>query len=130
MIRVKRGMSLEEVAALWRTRTEAMTRSTMDKYYRLRSESGSGGREGLGVYGTYKDRVARDKVRLAVKMLGQAGLPVTESSIRKVTGQSTSTISRYWWPPRPVELDLPPDSGPLPPTIKFPLPDSNSVRRL
>ena len=104
MAKVKKGMSIEEVRQVWLPLAQAKSQEFMDKYY-ARSEH-SGGREGLGVYGLSKERAAREKVRLAVKLLKQAGLEITFSSIGRVTGQSRSTIANYWAPP----LD-PPDSS-------------------
>lgn len=98
MLRVRPGMSVEDVRRVWLPRAEAKTRAIMDKHRAL----GSGyGREGLGVYGIYQERAAREKVRLAVKLLEQAGLEVTFGTIHKVTGQSRNTIGNYWAPPKP-----------------------------
>lgn len=99
-MRVKRGMSLDEVREIWRLRSDAKTKATMDKYYRLPGRGAGAGSEGLGVYCIYKERAARDKVRLAVYLLEKAGIPVSYSTIRKITGQSDSTISSYWAPAR------------------------------
>ena len=49
MIRVKRGMSLDEVREIWRLRSDAKTKATMDKYYRLPGRGAGAGSEGLGV---------------------------------------------------------------------------------
>ncbi len=102
MLRVRPGMSIEEVRQVWFSRAEARTKAIMDKYYASRAEHGGGyGHEGLGVYGIYQERAAREKVRLAVKLLEQARLEVAFRTIQKVTGQSQSTIANYWAPPRP-----------------------------
>jgi hypothetical protein len=95
-------MSIEEVRQVWLPRAEAKTKAIMDKYYAGRAEHGGGyGHEGLGAYSMYHERAAREKVRLAVKLLEQARLEVTFGSIHKVTGQSQGTIANYWLPPRP-----------------------------
>lgn len=105
MTRVKKGMTIDQVRCVWHARAEAKTRAIMDSYYARRP--GSGGREGFGIYGMSQERAAREKVLLAVKLLAQAGLDVSYQSIRKVTGQSVSTIQHYWAPPRPmVKEDL------------------------
>lgn len=97
-MRVKKGMQIDQIRCVWHSRAEAKTKAIMDSYYARRS--GSGGREGLGIYGMYQERAAREKVRLAVKLLAQAGLEVSYQSIHKVTGQSMNTIRHYWAPPR------------------------------
>ncbi len=98
MAKVKKGMSIEEVRRVWRPLAEAKTKAIIDKYYAQRPYSG--GREGLGIYGQFQERAAREKVRLAVRLLRQAGLHVALTTISRVTGQSRSTISNYWAPPR------------------------------
>jgi hypothetical protein len=118
---VKKGMSVEDVRQVWLPRAEAKTKAIIDRYYAQRPHSG--GREGLGIYGRFQERAAREKVRLAVRLLQQAGLDVTLTVIGKVTGQSRSTISNYWAPPRePVNLPPVPtaDEEPPPPTYRFP----------
>lgn len=108
MTRVKHGMTIAEVRQIWLARSEPRTRDIMQKYHALRRERGPGrGREGLGVYGIYQERAAREKVRLAVQLLDRAGIHVTCATIRKVTQQSESTISKYWAPPK----DDPPESN-------------------
>lgn len=106
MVRVKRGMLLEEVREIWRLRADTKTKAIMEKYYSLPGRGAGAGSEGLGVYSIYKERAARDKVRLAACLLEKAGLPVSYSSIRKVTGQSDSTIRHYWSPPQ----EIPPEA--------------------
>ncbi len=120
MTRVKKGITLEEVRQIWLPRAEAKTKAIIDSYYVQRPHSG--GREGLGIYGRFQERAAREKVRLAVKLLQQAGLDVTVTMISKVTGQSRNTISNYWAPPsEPVDSSPVPnkDEGPPPTTIRF-----------
>jgi hypothetical protein len=121
MAKVTKGMSIEEVRQIWRPLAEAKTKEIIDRYYAQRPYSG--GREGLGIYGQFQERAAREKVRLAVRLLQRAGLQVTFTTINKVTGQSRSTISNYWAPP--TEPAVPPpapteDEGPPPPTYRFP----------
>lgn len=123
MTRARRGLTVEEVRQLWLPRAEAKTKAIMDSYYASRDSSGGGyGHEGLGVYGTYQERAAREKVRLAAKLLRQANIEVTYSTIHKVTGQSRSTIMTYWAPPRqgpPEDATLEVDNEP-PRIIRFP----------
>lgn len=104
-------MTIDEVRQIWKPRADAKTKAIMDRYDARRGPSGAGhGCEGLGVYGSYQENAAREKVRLAVKLLDQAGLAVSYESIRKVTRQSSETIRRYWFPPkRVVNEDLPAD---------------------
>jgi DNA invertase Pin-like site-specific DNA recombinase len=100
--RVRNGTSIDDVRQVWQPLAEAKTKAIIDKYYAQRSSSG--GREGLGIYGKFQERAAREKVRLAVRLLQQARLEVSYTTISKVTGQSRGTISNYWGPPRqPVE---------------------------
>ncbi len=69
MKRVKRGMTIQEVRLIWQARSEIKTRAIMDSYYARRERSGGGyGHEGLGIYGTYQERAACEKVQLAVKL--------------------------------------------------------------
>ena len=121
MARVKKGMSVEELRQVWLPLAEAKTKAIIGKYYAQRPYSG--GREGLGIYGKFQERAAREKVRLAVRLLQQTGLEVTFTMISRVTGQSRSTISHYWAPPQ-APIDPPPappaDEQPPPPTYRFP----------
>jgi hypothetical protein len=80
--RVKRGMTIEQVREIWIVRAEAKTKEIMGKYAK-RKLSG-GGREGLGIYGQFQSRTAREKVRLAEKLLKSAGLQTDDATIRKV----------------------------------------------
>lgn len=124
MTRVKRGMTIAEVRHIWLARSEAKTKTIMGRYYGRRQESPGGfGHEGLGVHGDYQQRVACEKVRLAVTILEKAGIQVTCATIRKVTHQSETTISSYWAPPRdePPESDGPGDDE-LGQIIRFPGP--------
>jgi len=91
-------MSAEEVREVWLPLAEAKAKAIIDSYYAQRPYSG--GREGLGIYGKFQERAAREKVRLAVRLLQQAGLEVTVTMISRITGQSRSTISNHWVPPR------------------------------
>lgn len=101
MTRVHHGMTIDEVREVWLPRAEAKSQAILDKFYARRQNSGGGfGHEGLGVFGMYQERVAREKVRLAARLLAQAGLDVSYGTIHKVTGQSTNTIRKYWAPPR------------------------------
>lgn len=120
MARVRKGMSVEEVREVWLPLAEAKAKAIIDSYYAQRPYSG--GREGLGIYGKFQERAAREKVRLAVRLLQQAGLEVTVTMISKVTGQSRSTISNYWAPPRElVEPPPAPTAEEHPPRIlRFP----------
>lgn len=81
--KVKRGMSMEQVREIWRVRSEAKTKEIMDKYTKQKAGR-SGGREGLGIYGQFQSRAAREKVRLAERLLKSAGLPTDEATVRKV----------------------------------------------
>ena len=121
MAKARKGMSVEEVREVWLPLAEAKVRAIIDSYYAQRAYSGR--REGLGIYGKFQERAAREKVRLAVRLLQQAGLEATVTMISKVTRQSRSTISNYWAPPK--ELAEPPSTptvvdGPLPRIIRFP----------
>ena len=103
MTRARKGMTMDEIRQIWLERAEAKTKAIMDRYRARQSEAGGYGHEGLGIYGISQERAAREKVRLAAKLLATAGLEVTYETIRKVTGQSSNTISRYWVPPKPAE---------------------------
>ncbi len=122
MLRVKPGMSIEEIRQVWLARSDVKSEEIMSKYRERRDRDGGYGHEGLGVYGDYQERVAREKVRLAVKLLRQAEIEVTYGTIHKVTKQSTGTIANYWAPPRPVvpEVQQKDDDSEPPPTIRFP----------
>lgn len=106
-------MTIDQVREIWRLRAEAKTKAIMDAYRARRNESGGGyGHEGLGVYGIYQERAAREKVRLAVRLLEKAGLEVSYNTIRTVTGQSPGTISGYWTPLKTVvQEDLPTETS-------------------
>lgn len=121
MARVKKGMSIDEVRQVWLPLAEAKTKEIIGKYYAQRPYSG--GREGLGIYGKFQERAAREKVRLAVRLLQQAGVEVTYMTISKVTGQSRSTIGNYWAPPRqpvaPSAVEVT-NAEPPPSTYRFP----------
>ena len=76
-------MSIEEVREIWRIRADAKTKEIMAKYTKQKAGR-SGGREGLGIHGQFQSRAAREKVRLAERLLQSAGLPTDEATIRKV----------------------------------------------
>jgi len=118
-------MTIEEVRQIWLPRAQAVEKKIMDTYRTRRDAAGGGyGHEGLGVHGIYKERAAREKVRMAVRLLEGAGLEVSHQTVRKVTGQSESTIASHWPPPkRPVAEDLPERSeDEQPRIIRFPFP--------
>lgn len=77
------GMSLEQVREIWRFRADAKTKEIMDKYVKQKAGR-SCGREGLGIYGQFQSRAAREKVRLAERLLRSAGLPTDDAMIRKL----------------------------------------------
>jgi hypothetical protein len=83
---VKHGMTIEQVREIWRERSEAKTEEIMTKYHAQKQTSG--GREGLGIYGQFQARAAREKVRLAERLLKSAGLPTDEATIRKLMRRS------------------------------------------
>ena len=122
-MRVRRGMTIEEVRQIWLPRAQAVETEIMDKYRTRRDAAGGGyGHEGLGVHGISKERAAREKVRMAVRLLEGAGLEVSHKTVRKVTGQSESTIATHWPPPRrPAAKDIPetPENE-KPRVIRFP----------
>ena len=81
--RVKRGMNIDQVREIWRKRSEAKTQEIMDKYTK-QTVGRSGGHEGLGIYGLFQSRAAREKVRLAKRLLKSAGLPTDDATVRKL----------------------------------------------
>jgi hypothetical protein len=81
--RVMRGMTFEQVREIWRERSGVKTKEIMDKYTKQRAGS-SGGREGFGIYGQFQSRAAREKIRLAERLLKSAGLPFDDAAIRKL----------------------------------------------
>ena len=83
MPRVKAGMCIEQVREIWRARSEAKTKEIIDKCTRQKAGR-SGGREGLGIYGQFQSRAAREKFRLAERLLKSAGLPADDATIRKL----------------------------------------------
>ena len=83
VLKVKRGMSIDQVREIWRMRSDAKTKEIMDKYTKQKAGR-SGGREGLGIYGQFQSRAAREKVRLAERLLKSAGLPTDDATVRKV----------------------------------------------
>ena len=83
VLRVNRGMSIEQVREIWRIRSEAKTKEIMDKYAKQKAGR-SGGREALGIYGQFQSRAAREKVRLAERLLKSAGLPIDDPTIQKL----------------------------------------------
>lgn len=122
MARIRKGMAINEVREIWLERSETKSKAILDSY--RRQHTSSAGREGLGIYGRFQQRVAREKVRLAAHLLERAGHDVTESSIRKVTRQSLETIRGYWAPQRPpadnAAHESMGDNEPPPPTFRFP----------
>jgi hypothetical protein len=76
-------MTLEQVRALWRSRADAKEAEIMAKYYEQKAGR-SGGREGPGIHGQFKSRAAREKKKLAERMLKSAGLPTDEATVRKL----------------------------------------------
>lgn len=99
--RVKLGMTIEQVRAIWQVRSEAKTRQTMAGYDKQRLSAPPGyGREKFALHGQTQSQIARDKVRLAAKLLASAGLDADCAAIHKVTGQSKATIMDYWDPPQ------------------------------
>jgi hypothetical protein len=93
-------MSLEEVRRIWVAQAEEKTKEIFDKYRERRDQAGGYGHEGLGVYGIYQERAARERMRLAVKLLGQAGLEITPAIVRKLTGRSVSASAIKQYGPR------------------------------
>lgn len=89
-------MDLRELREQWLRLAEEMSAAVMGKYYAQRQEKGPAGREGLGIYGIYHERVARKKVDIPVKLLQQNGFEPTISNMHKLTGQSRYTIERYF----------------------------------
>ena len=83
LLRVQRGMSIDQVREIWRARSEAKTKEIMDKYTKQKAGR-SGGREGLGIYGQFQSRAANEKVRLAERLLKSACLPIDDATVRKV----------------------------------------------
>jgi folylpolyglutamate synthase/dihydropteroate synthase len=86
-------MTLDEIRQEWLRQSKKMSAEVLKSYDE--HKIGSGGREGLGVYGMYQQRIARKNVQIAVKLLGQNGVEPTTSNIHKITRQSRSTIQRY-----------------------------------
>ena len=122
-MRVRKGMSIDQVREVWIEQSEKKEADIWGKYHAQRPSSG--GREGLGIHGIYKQRVTQAKVRIAQRLLKSAGLEVSVSSIHKVTKQSRTTIANYWTPPaepekvKDVSIEVEDDTPP-PPTYKFP----------
>ena len=83
VLRVRRGMSFDEVREIWRARSEAKAKAIMEKYTKQKAGR-SGGREGLGIYGQFQSRAAREKLRLAEQLLKSAGLPTDDVTLRKL----------------------------------------------
>lgn len=88
-------MTIQELRQQWLRLAEQARASIMGKYHAQRLEGGSAGREGLGIYSIYQERLARKKVQLAVKLLKRTGLEPTIANIRKLTGQSYTTIEYH-----------------------------------
>ena len=60
MAKVTKGMSVEELRQVWLPLAETKPKAIIDSYYAQRPYSG--GREGLGIYGKFQERAAREKV--------------------------------------------------------------------
>lgn len=86
-------MTLDEIKQEWSRQAEKIRDDVMKRYQEQRI--GSGGREGLGIYGIYQERIAKKKVQLAVKLLRKNKFEASISSVHKITQQSRSTIQRY-----------------------------------
>jgi len=91
----QQAKSIDEVRQEWLPRAEALKEAIIGKYYTDQAGHGSAGREGLGIYGIYQERLARKKIQLAVKLLKRAGFEVTTGNIQKVTRQRRDTIAYY-----------------------------------
>jgi hypothetical protein len=76
-------MSIDEVRDIWRIRSDAKTKEVMAKYEKQKAGR-SGGREGLGIYGQFQSRVAREKIRLERVM-----------HLSDVSDQRTASVSRW-----------------------------------
>lgn len=86
-------MMLDEIREEWLQLSGEMSAEVMNRYRDQRI--GSGGREGLGIYGMSRERIARKKVKIAVKLLRKNGFDSSIGNIYKITQQSRSTIERY-----------------------------------
>ncbi len=86
-------MTLDEIRQEWNRQAEKVHDEVMKKYHE--QKIGSGGREGLGVYGIHQERIAKKKVQIAVKLLKQHQFETSMSNVHKITRQSRSTIQRY-----------------------------------
>lgn len=87
-------MTFDEIRQVWIQLSGEMSAEVM---YRYRDQRiGSGGREGLGIYGMSQERIARKRVQIAVKLLRKNGFDSSIGNIRKITQQSRSTIERYF----------------------------------
>lgn len=87
-------MTIDEIKQEWLRQSEKMSEDVMRSYHNHRI--GSGGREGLGIYGIYQTRIAKKKVQIAVKLLKKYDCDLTVGNIQKVTKQSRSTILNYF----------------------------------
>lgn len=87
-------MTLDEIRQVWLQLSGEMSAEVMNRYRDQRT--GSGGREGLGIYGMSQERIARKKGQIAVKLLRKNGFDSSIGNIRKITQQSRSTIERYF----------------------------------
>jgi hypothetical protein len=85
------------VASTVDRQSELMRAEVMKRYEDQRI--GSGGREGLGVYGMSQERIVRKKVMIALQLLCRNGFDSSISNVYKITRQSRSTIERYLPPP-------------------------------
>lgn len=87
------SVTLDEIKQVWFQLSGEMSVEVMNRYNE--QKVGSGGHEGLGIYGTYQGTIAKKKVQIAVKLLRQNGFELTVSNIFRVTRQSRSIIQRY-----------------------------------
>jgi len=88
-------MNIDEVRQEWLQQSEKMIADVMRRYHEQRINSGSGGHEGLGIYGEYQERIAKKKVQIAVKLLERYKFELSTANIHKVTKQNRQLIERY-----------------------------------
>lgn len=86
-------MTLDEIRQEWSRQPDKIRDEVTKRYHEQRV--GSGGREGLGIYGIYQERIAKKKVQLAVKLRRQNKLEASISNVYTITNQARSTIQRY-----------------------------------
>lgn len=76
-------MTLNEIRDDFSRHSEKICADVMNRYNE--QKVGSGGHEGLGIYGICQGKIAKRKVQIAVKLLGQNGVEPTVSNIYRVT---------------------------------------------